>query len=284
MTKARVLPRLFVGSSTEGLDVAYAIQENLEFDAETTVWSQGVFIPSSMVLARLIESLERFDFAAFVFTPDDSVRIRGRDFQSVRDNVIFELGLFYGGLGQQRCFFVLPRNQESMHLPTDLLGTTPITYSSYRSDGNLVAALGSACNKMRHAFRAKTKEMHRKNKAPASYGSMNLQDYIELWNGQEMSRSRERIREVTLDHYSDEFNAQRGDMQRIFAFLEGLSDAVIDKAIDEQSARAVFERAVVTFWPVAASMLAPPNHRDEWWDPPPRIAELYGRWKQQDGS
>jgi hypothetical protein len=66
--------------------------------------------------------------------------------------------------------------------------------------------------------------------------------------------------------------------------LEGLADAILDHAIDEQKARAVFERAVVTFWPVAASMLAPPNHRDEWWDPPPRIAELYGRWKQPSGS
>jgi Predicted nucleotide-binding protein containing TIR-like domain len=279
MNKARSLPRLFVGSSTEGLDIAYAIQENLEFDAETTVWSQGFFTPSGNALSELIEALILFDFAAFVFSPDDTVRIRGRDHQAIRDNVVFELGLFFGGLGQRRCFFVVPRDQGPMHLPTDLLGTIPLTYSSRRSDGNLVAALGAACNKIRRAFRAELTAIHHAVSASVGYAQMSFQDYVDVWNGPELSQSRRNIREIAFDPYSDEFAAQRDDMQRVFAFLDGLSDAVLDHAIDEQQARTAFQQAVVSFWPVAASMLAPPNHQDEWWDPPPRIAELYGRWK-----
>jgi hypothetical protein len=145
-------PKIFIASSVEWLKVANTIQERLEYDAEVTVWDQDVFQLSSNTLDDLNDALSITDFGIFVFTPDDTVKIREGEYQSVRDNVIFELGMFIGRLGKNRCFIVSPRLQNSFRIPTDLLGVTPATYDPNRDDGNLSAALNPACNKIRQTI------------------------------------------------------------------------------------------------------------------------------------
>ncbi len=145
-------PKIFIGSSVESLDIAYALQENLEHDAEITVWSQGIFDLSRYSLDTLTDVLEGFDFGIFVLAPDDIIKMRDKEYQTIRDNVIFELGLFIGKIGKERNFIVIPRDQEDFHLPTDLLGLTPATFEPNREDKNLNAALGPACNKIKKAI------------------------------------------------------------------------------------------------------------------------------------
>ena len=105
-------PRIFIGSSKEQLELAYAIQENLHREFETKVWDQDVFEPSQYPLESLGRELDKSDFGIFVFAPDDLVMIRGEEQLVPRDNVIFELGMFTGKLGRDRTFVVTPNGDQ----------------------------------------------------------------------------------------------------------------------------------------------------------------------------
>jgi predicted nucleotide-binding protein with TIR-like domain len=146
-------PKVFIGSSSESEGIAYALQENLDKHAEITVWSQGIFEISQSNLDSLIDALDNSDFGIFVLGADDIVNLRGEEFQVARDNVIFELGLFAGRLGKERICIVMPNDQKGFRVPTDLLGLTPATFDPHRTDDNINAAVGPACNKISKAIK-----------------------------------------------------------------------------------------------------------------------------------
>lgn len=145
--------KIFIGSSVEGLGIAYSIQQNLLHDAETTVWDQGVFELSGTTMESLTKTLSGSDFGIFVFSPDDILIIREKESPSVRDNVLFEMGLFIGRLGRDRVFFILPDGAD-IHIPTDLLGITPGRYDPNRSDGSMQAATGPVSHQIRLQIRS----------------------------------------------------------------------------------------------------------------------------------
>lgn len=137
-------PRLFIASSVETSPVAEAVNVNLDHDLEVTIWKNGTFKLSSSAIDDLVEKSSAVDFALFIFAPDDIASIRSRTKHVVRDNVIFEMGLFVGAIGKSRSFILKPRDVD-MHLPTDLLGVTPADYDAGRSDNDLVSATNRAC-------------------------------------------------------------------------------------------------------------------------------------------
>lgn len=145
-------PKIFVGSSKEGLDVAYAIQSSLEDFAEVTVWDQGVFQPSKFTIDSILSSLDNSDFGIFVFSPDDIIKIRDQQHLTVRDNVLFELRIFVGRLGIERNFIFRPKTITDFRLPTDLLGITLLSFDPDREDKNLKAAVGPAVSDLRNVI------------------------------------------------------------------------------------------------------------------------------------
>jgi hypothetical protein len=149
--RSRVRPRVFIGSSAEGLPIAETLQVLLDYECEVEIWSQGVFAPGGFTLGSLARAAISYDFAVLVVSPDDTTEMRGRVRSVTRDNVIFELGLFMGALGSQRTYMLFDRYNEP-DLPSDLAGVTPITYALHQS-GNLRSSLGAAGTQLRETFR-----------------------------------------------------------------------------------------------------------------------------------
>ncbi|WP_434046781.1 MULTISPECIES: TIR domain-containing protein [Sorangium] len=149
-------PRVFIGSSVEGLDIANKIQELLAYDAAAVVWNQNtVFGLGESTLEALEKAVLEYDYAIFVFTPDDELTTRGATKAVARDNVLFELGLFIGRLGRSRAFVVNP-GRGSISLPSDLHGITTATYDPTQRD--MAARLGPACNRIRETLRQNAKK------------------------------------------------------------------------------------------------------------------------------
>jgi predicted nucleotide-binding protein len=143
-------PRVFIGSSTQGLSIAQAIQAGLDDAAECTVWNQGLFRPSQTNIESLVGVSAAFDFALIVMTADDVLIKKGNTSVAPRDNLIFELGLFTGSLWRAKTFLVKSRD-EKLELPSDLDGVTREEYGR-RADGNLIAALAPVCFRMKQVM------------------------------------------------------------------------------------------------------------------------------------
>jgi CRP/FNR family transcriptional regulator, cyclic AMP receptor protein len=90
------------------LDVAREVQAQLEHDVFSTVWNEGVFFAGGYSLEALEKAVSEADFAIAIAQADDLVETRGNEFPTLRDNVLFELGLFMGKLTRHRAVLGFP--------------------------------------------------------------------------------------------------------------------------------------------------------------------------------
>ncbi len=118
MKKARV----FIGSSSEALMIAKALEVHLTSSCDTYIWDSSVFDLSQSALEDLEKKAGEYEYAILVLSPDDMLNTRGKTVAVPRDNVLFELGLFVGKIGRSRTFVVCDPNKIKM--PSDWNGIT----------------------------------------------------------------------------------------------------------------------------------------------------------------
>ncbi|HEX7356285.1 MAG TPA: STING domain-containing protein [Ignavibacteriaceae bacterium] len=129
-------PSIFIGSSKEGLPVAEIVQNGLEEVAECKLW-KDVFELGKSNFDNLISQIAFYDYAILIATGDDVIISRKKSSKGARDNVLFEFGLFAGGLGRSRVFYLL---ETSTKIPSDLFGIT-LPFIPKFSDTNFAAEI-----------------------------------------------------------------------------------------------------------------------------------------------
>jgi CRP/FNR family cyclic AMP-dependent transcriptional regulator len=153
VTAQRQRVRVFIVSSAEALPIVRLIRQQFEHDPFLAVgWEQGVFRAANYTLEDLEAQLDDSDFAIAVAHKDDVVITRGDEWPTVRDNVIFELGLFMGRLGRRRAFLMEPR-EANLKLPSDMAGLTTIPYR-YVPGNDAAAYIATACDRLRELILA----------------------------------------------------------------------------------------------------------------------------------
>jgi len=124
--------KLFIGSSSEGKSVAEKLKTKILEECgdwiEPKIWAdKDVFLLNKSTFLNLRDLSRKYEYGIFVATADDITKKRNETFKSMRDNVLFEAGLFLGSLGLTRAFLLV---DSECKLPTDYMGITVPIYSS----------------------------------------------------------------------------------------------------------------------------------------------------------
>lgn len=171
MKAPSVKPSVFIGSSSEGLAVARSAHRLLSQTTECNLWENDIFLPGAFTLETLETQLAFSSFAVLVATADDHLVKRGTASAAMRDNVLFECGLFMGALGRRRTFLLVPTGAH-VELPTDLAGLLIAKYvppAPATGGASHLASLEEACHSIQLSI---TREWRRVRARSAEFADL----------------------------------------------------------------------------------------------------------------
>lgn len=115
-----LIPKIFIGSSTAGYEVAEKVKKYLSKKADCFLWQDpGVWEPNRSTFDNLMRMANYFDFGIFVATADDLTLANDKLVIEPRDNVILEMALFLGAMGRDKSFLLV---EDGIKLPSDFNG------------------------------------------------------------------------------------------------------------------------------------------------------------------
>lgn len=148
--------KIFIGSSKEGIEIANRMRDQINTQLgdwiECETWRDGnVFSLNKNTLECLVKASRKYDYGILVASKDDILLKRLMISRVMRDNVLFEMGLFLGSLGLQRAFLV---THDKISLPSDYDGVTVVKYSAKTIDDKIKGVIAEIL-KTKNSFNLK---------------------------------------------------------------------------------------------------------------------------------
>ncbi|MDR3156629.1 MAG: nucleotide-binding protein [Lactobacillales bacterium] len=137
--------KLFIGSSLEGGSIAEELKTKILEECgdwiEPKLWSEDkVFTLNESTFHSLIQSSREYEYGIFVATADDLRKKRWHITKTMRDNVLFEAGMFLGSLGLTRAFLLVDKK---CALPSDYAGITLSIYNKTNLENKILEIIDS---------------------------------------------------------------------------------------------------------------------------------------------
>jgi hypothetical protein len=148
--------KIFIGSSSEGIKIANQVKDQINLELgdwiECETWDNGgVFSLNQGTLESLVKASRKYDYGIMLASKDDILVKRMKIFSVMRDNVLFEMGLFLGSLGLQRAFLI---THDKTSLPSDFNGVTVVKYND-KNICDKIANVISEIKKTKESFNLK---------------------------------------------------------------------------------------------------------------------------------
>src|ERR1700730_5473024 len=198
-------PKVFIGSSSEGLPIAEAVFSSLSRETEPTLWTHQLFLPGHYPLEILEKQLAQNSFAVLVASPDDELIKRGAQYPAMRDNLLLEFGLFVGALGRRHAFFICP-SIPKVELPSDLLGVITAVYDATRVSGTASGIAGAVeipCQQIREVIKDEWAAAQRRDEEAL----IRLQQSKKILAVQRFYTIASRLRDAVIEVQRDAFAA-----------------------------------------------------------------------------
>ncbi len=159
-------PRVFVASSTKALPYATAVQAHLGETCNVTVWRDLPDFPAKFINEKIFDLSKKFHFGVFIFSDDDRINFNKKLLYVVRDNVLFELGLFIGQLGIGNCYIIRPGIPD-FHLPSDIDGILYSKFNQPQSEDEIASVLRVPCGNIKTDIKNRWDEILAQRKSEA---------------------------------------------------------------------------------------------------------------------